>query len=59
VMRLEQLPHRPERGVVDFLEIERRVDLGRDALQDLERCRPGVRPLPSRLVGCLSTDRTR
>ena len=36
VMELEQLVHRPQRDVVDLLEVERRVDGGRDALQDLE-----------------------
>ena len=36
VVRCEQLAHGHERDVVDFLEIERRVDLARDALQDLE-----------------------
>ena len=37
-MELEQLVHRPQGDVVDFLEIERRVDLGGHALQDLELC---------------------
>ena len=35
-MELEQLSHRPQGGVVDLLEIERRVELGRDALQHQE-----------------------
>ena len=38
VMELEQLVHRPQRDVVDLVEIERRVDLGGHALQD-----PGTR----------------
>ena len=36
VVRFEQLAHRPERDVVDLLEVERGIDLAGDALQDLE-----------------------
>ena len=36
MMELEQVVHRPQRDVVDFLEIERHVDLGGHALQNLE-----------------------
>ena len=39
-MGVEQLGHGSERDVVDFLELERRVDLARDALQDLKLRRP-------------------
>ena len=36
VVELEQLVHRPQRDVVDLVEVERRVDLGGHALQDLD-----------------------
>ncbi len=36
MVELEQLVHRPQRDVADLVQLERRVDGGRDALQDLE-----------------------
>ena len=39
-MELEELVHRPQRGVVDLFEVEGRVDLGGHALQELELGRP-------------------
>ena len=45
VMELEQFAHRPERGVVDLLEIERGVDLGET------RCRPELGGLPGEVRG--------
>ena len=36
VVELEQLVHRPKGDVVDLLEIERRIDVGRNAAEDLE-----------------------
>ena len=35
-MELEQLAHRPQRDVVDFFEVEGRVDFRGHALQDLK-----------------------
>ena len=35
-MEFEQLSHRPEGGVVNLVELECGVELGRDALKDLE-----------------------
>ena len=36
VMEFEQIVHRPQSGLVNLVQVERRVDLRRDALQDLE-----------------------
>ena len=36
VVELEQLVHRPQRHVTDLVQVERRIDVGGDALQDLE-----------------------
>ena len=36
VVELEQLVHRPKGNVTDLLEVERRIDVGRHALQDLD-----------------------
>ena len=42
VVELEQLVHRPQRDVTDLVQVERGIDVGGDALQDLELgCLPG------------------
>ena len=46
VVELEQLVHRPQRDVVDLLEVERRVDLGRRRAAGPGARPPGGRPPP-------------